>query len=288
MSNIKVTYLFEHVTQQKGNNVTGSRESGWGESFVGNYTSVTDPNIPQDVARILIPRMPLLANQAKFTGFRAHDLSTNATRAYPYNFASYGTGGDCTLPQVALILRLFAANTVNNRALELRGLPGAAVTTGEADPTFLTYAKVSAFGRAILSTYGMLGVNKTFKHFKVDNVSATGLVTLNETGVGFAANQTVQFYRTKFDATCCGGVGQYNVTSFDGNRALQLSNWPAGKTAHGGKVAQWTIPAFLAFDQTSGTKGGLNGLAIERVVMRKTGRPFDLFSGRRSKRCCQC
>lgn len=288
MPNIKVTYIYELTTLEKGNTVTGAREAGWTETFIGSYAGVNDPTIVADVGQVLSARLAILATQGRFTGFRAHDLSSNATRAYPYNFSVAGTAGDCTLPHVALLTRFFAANQQNNRPLEMRGLPAAAVVTGELNPGFFGGGVLNRFGSLVCQKYGMLGVNKSFPKFKVDSVSTGGVVKLKENGVGFAANQTVKFYRTKIDGTCCGGVGTYTVGAFDGLKTLTLTGWPTDQSAFGGSVAQWTPPAFLTFDTSSTAKGIPNGFGWERVVVRKTGRPFDLFSGRRSKTCCKC
>src|SRR5262249_190592 len=113
------------------------------------------------------------------------------------------------------------------------------------------------------------------------------VVTLTEDQTGIVAGNTVQFYRTQFDDSCCGGVGQYVVTAAAA-RSLTLSGWDATKSAHGGKVAAWTKPTFMSFDQSMAADGSFLGFGIERTVMKKVGRPFDLFSGRRSRTCCQC
>lgn len=285
MANIKVTFLLELTTFDQGF-AEPARQAGWSESFVCVAGDVNAPQLPTIALNWATRRVAVLANQGKITGARFHDLSSNATRAYPMT-GWQGTGGNCGLPHLTMLLRLFAVNGQNTRFFEMRGIPDIWQQTGELNSKSVAYGPLRNLMNYTVNAFGMLGVNKSFPHFKVDNVSAAGVVTLKEQVAGINANDTVQFYRTQYDDTCCGAIGQFTVAAAGGKVINLQAPLPTGD-AFGGKVAKWTPPAFLQFDTGQTTQGGPNGWSVERLVIRKTGRPFDLFSGRRSRKCCKC
>lgn len=287
MSNIKLTFLFELTTITKGTTVIPGRETGWSETLVTQAGSVGDPILAQFANGYAQRRMPLLANQGKLIGYRFHSLDNNSTRAFPLGAPWTGTGGDCTMPQVALLARLYCRNGINNRALELRGVPASLVTTGEYVPGGIAPGILSSFFQYICQNFGMLGVDKGFPHFGVTSISAGGVAALSEDQTGIGVGDTVRFYRTRYDSTCCGSVGTYKVTAAAA-RSLTLDHYFPAENATGGKVAKWTKPTYLQFDNSSTTGVGANGWGLQRSVIRKSGRPFDLFSGRRSRTCCKC
>lgn len=288
MSNIKVTIIFEQSTAFKNlTSTTSGREAGWTEGFIQSAADVNQQALVTAANSYLTARLPLLASQAKVVGYRFHDLSTNATRAYPFNYNQFGTGGDCTLPQAAILMRFYAQNQINNRPLELRGVPASFLSTGELIPGSPPSALWRALGAVVTTWYGMLGVNKSNPRNKVATVTAAGVVTTKAGLMGLTNGDTVQFYRTKPNGTCCGSIGQFPSITITGAQQFSFTP-PTGFTGgFGGTVAAWNAPAFMPFDQTS-TANVPNGYGIERLVIRKTGRPFDLFSGRRSRKCCKC
>lgn len=285
---IKITFFFEIGTQFKSSGAAlPGRDAGWTESFYFDGTDLLSSSLINAAQGYVGPRTALLSNQAFMTGVRFHNLANNATRPYPFGTRWPGSAGDTASPYDCLLVRFYAANGQNTRVLEMHGIPASWLSTGELIPGTPPTAAFRSFGNYCTQNFQMQGVNKSFPHFSVDTVGTSGVVLLNEDQSGLMVGQTVQFYRTKFDDKCCGGVGQFVVGTV-GTNSLILSNWSTGKTASGGTVGRWTAPAPLSFDQSFNSKGVPNGYQCERLTNRKIGRPFDLFSGRRSRACCSC
>jgi hypothetical protein len=283
---VMTTFLYEITTIKKSAALTPAREAGWTESFLIDETDPTAPRLVTIADQIANKRIPLLANQARCIGYRFHSLTTNATRAYPFNFPLYGTAGDCDVPQAAILQRIWATNLINNRAYDMRGIPDDWIITGELNEAVFPYPAWRTFMNAICNFYGMMGTDLTSGRYKVKTISSSGLVQLDEEQTAIFPGDQVEFRRTKFDDTCCGSIGKFFVTAAS-TRTLQLDAWETGQTAHGGTVGPWSKPTFMDFYATNTSQGAL-GYGIKRVVMKKTGRPFDLYSGRRSKKCCVC
>lgn len=275
----KLTTIFEMTgtlyTKEAG------REAGWTESWYSPIEDMTGPVARLKAARLHTARALLLAAGGRITGYRWHDLATNASVAYVASFP--GQAPDNDMPQMAVLGRAYGGGGVsNNRAIELRGFPDAWVVRGELQE-FQTFRDAwTAFEDAlVLDQWALKGINKTIPRFKVDTVEVTGgktaIVHFKEPTAGWTVGGRLKFYRTKEDGTCCGSLEDYEIGGVTDAQTVTLKQYTRGD-AHGGKagmVPPIIYPAVVKAD-------------YERSDVRKAGRPFDLFRGRTSRKCCKC
>lgn len=277
----KITWIFEQTNVQgMGSSISAGRQSGWSESWY--FPSSIDFN-SVIVAQALMAnaRCGLLNAQAKIVEVRVHNLATNQTVTRPSN--RIGLGPQCDIPQQALLARAGSTIAFNTRAVELRGLPDDWVQGGELSPGIVT-GPLKAYSDALVANGAMFpGLNKNLPRFGVigvsaDTVAQTAIVSCNESIVGIAPGMWIRFYRTTQIASCCGSVCDAKVNVV-GDTTMTLTQYTSG-SARGGKVGQRPALGLLPV-------GGY-ALTAERCVIRKVGRPFDGFSGRKSKTCCRC
>lgn len=275
---IKVTWLFEQTNIiGAGSQKRPARESGWSESWYYNTGNINDAGLTAAIDRWIDLRNAILNNEARIVGYRLHNVDNNQSRSYVRN--APGTGGECDVPQISALFRAYGRGVANSRPVELRGFPDANVVTGEFSADPVMSRSMRAFGIELQNTWQFPGVDRTVPRFPVSTVSSLGVVSVKELPLGIAQGQQVQFYRTVLDATCCGSLGQFEVASVLG-KTITLVNYTEG-SAHGGTIG--LVPAKLYFQ----VQNDDNGVIFERIVVRKAGRPFDLFSGRSRRKCCK-
>lgn len=265
---IKCTALFNSVSNISANAQAQTRTGGWSESI---YNSAAVGVAQADFLDYCALRAQILPKGFAIIGQRFQIVnggSSTLGRRYPGNNA-YAAD----VPQVALQMKASAGGAVNVRRWTFRGIPDLMITEGEYLPT-------STYKNAVLNAAGFTtGGNWRFFGRNLDNalidlasITTGGLLT---TAISQALNpgDTVQLFRCK-DAFGRGVGGSFLVSSVTSPTVLQLRNYNQPAVVEG-QIRLLTYSSFAIDGST---------LAVERVVIRKVGRPFGGYSGRHSAR----
>lgn len=284
---IKVVILFELVTRQRapdaqcpsGAENIGYTErthvAGWSESCWWDTDNVAA--LMNALRRgvggkggLLPTRAGLLPASGAIIGVRLYKGGAGRGQSYAMSFPGFWTIAD--VPQMALLCKTGPVDFAVTRRFVLRGIPDNFVHSGEFCATRNFATGVAEYFKA-LSNFSFLANDPDAPKIPVFSISATGLVTAVGATQPFFVNQLVTINRT-LDA-------HGDLRSFSGHVAsigplgnqFTLANWNIGATT-GGTAATKGTKLFDMSDAVS---------AVSRVVVRKVGRPFEQYRGRRSK-----
>lgn len=275
---IKCTALFQLSTNVDFPNLPAHRIGGWSESWY--YIGSSIPNAIQAFASpgtALFPfswcagRAALLPGGAAIIGQRYQQVapvgqSQTAGGIYP---GSAGEAAD--IPQQALLCSIPAVGAGNIKRFTLRGIPDARIIEGEFQGTQSFTQSLNNFF-FVLGNFQFRARDLTQPTANIVSISAAGLVTC-EAAATFNVNDMVRVLRTRtVDGDLLGG--RFQVASVGpGNNVFTLANWSPAEATTGGRVRRDSI-VFLPADNTRA--------AAYRAVIRKVGRPFGAYRGRRS------
>ena len=266
----KVTYLFELDTVAGG--VSQGREAGWSESFY----RADDPSPGADGTIFLLGsyRAALLGATAVLQNIRIQQ--TDGVTVGPSRLLQAFLQGAPSLvvdqPQNSIRIRLSTGGSNSQRTLILRGIPDDMVKGGTYTPTAPFAAAVNDFYQNLnVGAWCWRGVNVAATATPVLSVSAAGVIT-GTIPLTFVVGQRIQVLRT---VNACGqrkGLIGYVIAAAGGTATI--GNWTFGDCT-GGKVRAYgiTFPAIAAPPSTRPIT----------ATVRKVGRPFDLYVGRRKR-----
>lgn len=246
---------------------------GWSES---HWRNDLIPFVHPNVTRLLQGRAGALPKQASIVGLRICNYTVSGNRLLPgatsiTKFLMPGAGYDCDVPQMGLEMGA-STNGQNSNRFTLRAIPDAMVVFGEYSPT-------PEFSRAIneicqnLSGNGWCIQGRVLSNltYRVVGVTALGVATLN----GAPAVAVGDYMRTLRirDVDGFSIEGAFYVSAVAGN-TVTLMGWPADTVVQGS--------GFMRKDEVN--LFPISSVVPSRVVVRKVGRPFEQYRGKRSRK----
>ena len=266
--------LFQLTTVPQQASKAISHTAGWSEShWRQNALDAND----QLLTRMLNARAAMLPKQAAMVGLRIGQFTISGNRVLPgqtsiRKFLKPGQAGySCDVPQMALELGA-STSGINSSKFSVRGIPDNQVVQGEYAPTDNWDARLQEYINS-LSAQGwqMIGRVLTNATQKIESVSTTGNCVTYDVPV-FANGAQIRVLRCR-DTNGFPISGVFQVSNLVG-RAFDLSNWPQGSVVkNSGSVRVDAVDNFTIVD-----------VEVSRVVVRKVGRPFEQYRGKRSKK----
>lgn len=222
-------------------------------------------------AGLLPARAALLPTNATIIGFRVYRSGGGAAQAFAAAYPG-SSGLQCDVPQMAILCKGGSTSFGVTRRWTVRGIPDSQIDKGEFAPSPGYAAAVQNYFRA-LANFQFLANDPTAASGSIFSVSDAGLVTLKANSP-FAVNAFVTMNKLVTNTgltrlkTYISGIGPLEMQ-------FTVAGWPAGTTATSGTVSVKTQGAFnLDFANSS----------VVRAIVRKVGRNFEPYRGRRSKR----
>jgi len=269
MATTKCTMLFQLLTGGAVGN-EGARIGGWSESW---YSDEAISTLPNTFGTLCLRRAAMLPTQAAIIGQRYQQVvphvKSSQVAAVTYAGAS-STNPD--IPQMAMLCKVGAqAPNPNIRSWAMRGIPDARVVNGEYVPSAAFTLAFDLF-KNFLQVFQFRARNLLADQAAINFVDATGDVWLNSP-LTVAPNTLVQIIKgMNTEGRQVGGV--YQVETAPNSSNFQLRNYDLG-LLQGGTVRVYEI----IYPQVDPVKTQLG-----RITVRKVGRPFFSYRGRRSNR----
>jgi len=271
---LKLTSLFNAVTVDDAGNA--QRSGGWSESVYGDGI-IDSLAFNTKWAALLNARAALLPENTTIIGERVQTVDPlGPARTYENIYpGTNATQND--LPQVALEYQLRSATGFNRRPMILRGTPDIRIVRGEYSGIGAYNAALSAFFSQLVGNWLMRCIDRTQPKIRVVlwNQGAEHICT-TETPHGLAPNDVVLQY-SGLDSAFKKRSGKYRVSTVSDATHFTVFNFPGALSLAGGKMRKEVIQ-FLPMTINN------QEIVTPLAVVRKVGRPFHLFRGRRSTR----
>lgn len=266
--------LFQLTTVPTQASKAISHTAGWSESHWRQNVLTQDDQI---LTRMLNARAGMLPKQAAMIGLRIGQFTIAGNRVLPgqtsiRKFLKPGQQGySCDVPQMALELGA-STSGVNSSKFSVRGIPDNQVVQGEYAPTDAWDQRLQEYMNALSSQgWQMLGRVLTNETFKINGISASGVCTL-AVAPTFANGAQIRVLRCN-DTNGAPVNGVYQASQVAGTTFV-LNNWPQGVVVVAkGSVRVDAVDNFTLID-----------VEPSRIVVRKVGRPFEQYRGKRSRR----
>lgn len=269
----KCSMLISFITTPQNRAVSSPHAGGWSEQIWRSGVPFTNPEAFSlcNLRSILLPlTATVIGLRQQAYNIVGNKLQPGGANTFPVNLAG-SRGLSFNNPQSALLLRITSAGVPNVGRYTIRGLPDEVMVDGEYDPTPNFSNGLNNF-RAEIALPGRGFVGRNLAGAFANCMGSNGTGMLVSSTAGFAQNDFVRFVdiHGPTGASISGTfqisiVGPGNLLTFVGG---------AGKDAlPGGKIRL----DGLSFLQTS-------IVTIGRASVRKVGRPFGGYAGRRSKR----
>ena len=275
----KATMLFRLATTVSDVTSEAKRIGGWSESYY--YSGPDAPSMidafafagGEDGKSLCGKRAHLLPTGAAIVGQRYQLLdpvgaSQSTNKVFP---------GDsnllCDVPQMALLCKAPGVGVINIRQLILRGIPDIRVHEGEYSPSATFRSALQGFFSG-LKQWRFRAKDQTALKYKVSAISALGIINFEGPVPVLAVNDviTLSGVKTASGQTINGQFQVKNILPLTGQ--VELFNWVAGACTLG-KLQKVQV----VFPSIDGDK-----ITVGRVIVRKVGRPFGQYVGRRSKK----
>jgi hypothetical protein len=273
---IKCTIFMQQTTNTSKPFSAIHRVGGWSESY---YFGGVDVNACIKAFQTGVggtlglgpTRANLLANGAAIVGQRFQIVAPSIGQSQSSSYTYTPTGSYVAdQPQMALLIKVPGNGVPNIRRVILRGIPDQFIVDGEFAPN-LDFLNLLGQFLAELSNWQFRGRDLTQPAFKIITIAIDGTVTC-EAVPTFAVNQMVRVLRTMNSGGDLVG-GRFQVTTTGPSPvAFKLLNWTQGACTGGTVRADAII-----YPQMAG-----NLASIGRAVVKKVGRPFVGYRGRRS------
>lgn len=275
----KITMLLQQATGLGAGGPPGQQHlGGWSESvysIASNIAEVRNMLYNPGVWGLgLCPaRAVLMSGGGQIVGTRIASVlpRTGRTQTSGRSFIP-PFSAQTDVPQMALMCTVGAVGSPNTRRFTLRGIPDNMVTFGEYNPTTLYRDWVLAYFNE-LRNWSFVGQDLAQPFLQVNSISATGTVLLAAPRPpGFGG--LLKFSQLLIPGTGIKIGGRFKIATVGpGANEFDLLNYP-GPATTGGTV-QMIVYSIYPMD-------GANATA-DRAAVRKVGRPFGQYRGRRSK-----
>jgi len=274
----KATMLFQQGTGQAAGGATAvSHLGGWSESvyFFSDDIAALRNRLYTSGAwgpGLCPARAALLAASGSIVGVRIQKVFPKSGRSQTAKVGFPGVTGNLTdVPQMALNCTIGALTAINVRRFCIRGIPDSMVVRGEYSPSFAFISAITSYFIA-LGNFNFPGLDQTENVYDVLTVNAAGIVTTSVAN-NWAIGNRIHFSSIKKTSGTLIATDQQVLALGPGLNQVTLSAWPYGDCT-GGKAQRITINLYLM--DTSQAN-------VDRASVRKVGRPFDQYRGRRSK-----
>jgi hypothetical protein len=268
----RVTMLFQITTSPTNRSVSKPHIAGWSESF---WTVPIQPNTNY-VTNLQIARARLLPIEGQIVGYRIQNFDVTGNRITPLGSttgtSNYpGSSGLITdMPQTALLCTAVSGSGPNRRRFFIRGIPDNEIVNGEYTPDSGFATNVNAYFTLLYQqVWRFLARDLSQPSYRVVGI-ANSVITI----VGpapFAINSFIRLLRVK-DKTGKPVKGVFRVTLAPDNVNFTVDGL-AGVTA--GVSGAIRLDSFVVPQIVS--------CSVGRAVVKKVGRPFEQYRGRRSK-----
>jgi len=264
----KLTMLIDYVSDPGGTGA-GTRVGGWSESV---YWDALGPDTVTGFNTLCQKRAAMLPAGSSVIGQRYQQVDPtvggSSTGGFRYPSPG-GTGFERDIPQAAILMRIGATGFANKRPMYLRGIPDGQIVGGELrlEPpwkdAFLAYLTE-------LAGWKFRGRDLTAPTVPIFSIDGTGNV-VTEQPITLAVADMVRILRFRGGSIINGRFPVETVTS---TTVFKLRGWNGG-SGTGGKIRKdnYVYPVMAR-----------NQMAVSRIVVRKVGRPFFQYRGRRSKK----
>jgi len=265
----KCTMLMQ-LTTGGGEATALARIGGWSESW---YWAGTVQNMPSAFNLLCQRRAAMLPSFAAVVGQRYQQVVPHVTSSQVANVTFPGTAANLPdVPQMSILVKCGAQSGVPNvRQWAMRGLPDARVVNGEYVPSVNFTAAFEAF-KDQLQLFNFRGVNLQADQAQINFVDASGNINLLSP-LTVAEGAVVQVIKTMNSESRLVG-GRFQVDAGPTTTVIPVKQWNLGLT-EGGTVRIYEI----IYPQVNKATTNLG-----RITVRKVGRPFFSFRGRRSNR----
>lgn len=258
---------------QGGSSQVINRVGGFSESWYN--PAVFSPALETNFIGLAQRRAALLPSLASIVGFRyqaTDGLTSGAT--VTRTTAIPGTAAvQPDVPQMALKFDIDANGTPNQRIWLMRAVPDSQITNGEYQPSATFRTNVSTFFAALSASWQFRGQNLAVPTTAIFNITAAGVITWLA-APGYVDGAIIRILRARgADGRAQGG--RFLVNNVVGNTG-QLLGWPFGLCTGGkSRLYQIIFPSIPI---------GTDAPNTAQAVVKKVGRPFFLYRGRRAAR----
>lgn len=275
----KIVLLFQATTTPNRRAETlnydpSARTSGWSESFYGPddiaevVRLLKDPSATRPFS-LIQARANVMGASGSIIGARLYKGVTG--KGQPLSVQMRGTNGASDSPQCAVQIVALSNVTGQSRRFTLRGMADDDFFKGEYDPDADDAGRMKQYFDA-LAGFGWNAKVETGK-IGIHSINAAGVVTTVGSHT-FGINNIVTL-KNVYDLDDERRIGfKARITALPAVNQFTLDVWNA-HTAKNGTVAVET-QAFQAFATST--------LSVARSVIRKVGRPFAGYRGRKSRK----
>jgi len=271
MAVFKCTMVFKMATDPLGTDEPG-RTGGWTESwyFEGDLTAAVQ-QFTGGVGLCKV-RATFLPGTASISGQRYQQVSPTVGASITRGKEFRGNPLLQTdMPQVSLLTTLPGAGVSNVRHHIFRCIPDEMVILGEYSPTAQFRQFVGTMFQA-LGQWKFRGLDLSIARIPIVSYNeVTGLVT-TFAAHGFAVDEVAQFSGLKEDQTDAATGYSRLVVAVPSSTTFTVLPKPIGRTFTIGFVKRQSF-VYPTIDSLN--------CEPERAIVRKVGRPFDAFRGRR-------
>src|SRR5262245_5545951 len=277
---LKCSMLFAHFSRVDDPGSPIHRIGGWSEHYYWEGTDVSlfiaqfmgGAHASGSYLGLCAARAGILPKGASVVGQRWQQVDPlGPAQSRGVTFPG-STGLEADVPQMTLLCSAPGVGVRNVRKLMLRGMPDARVTQGEFDAPTGYVANLNAFFTR-LSTFSFRGRDLAQPAFKIVSIDANGNVQC-DAAVPFPALSYVAIGRTK-NSLQRNVNGIFQVESISSTVGLfKVRPWTAGACTGG--YARQHVVIYPKFDAPN--------VKFDRIIVRKVGRPFTQYRGRRSRR----
>lgn len=284
--------LFVSVTTDPGDRSAAAPHSGgWTESWYCQKDGFQDVSFFQSWGN---SRASILAGEATVTGYRQQAFTISGNRLLPGGAASgpLNVPGsypkDLDVPQAALMVNFSLAGQPQQIRHRLAAIPDSQVTMGEYQPDQVFKGMMTKYINAALQGFGLGAVLGAVVHdLNQQDVRVVSIIPV-------AGTPTATLVTSAATGTQPGGwIRLHRVRDDNGNPISGAFVVQATQPTQGG-MQSYTLGGYT----TSQSVTTANGLArndllitspivagtVNRIVVRRIGRPFVQYRGRRSAR----
>lgn len=275
---VRITLLLSVTTNPPDTTTAAAHSGGWSESFYSSGSSFLPPSFFQTWGQ---QRAGCLSGEASIIGYRQQLVTISGNKLLPGGSAA-GTllypgvaTNDLNAPQDALMINFTVGGQPQNLRHRLAALPDSQVENGEYQPNAAYKGAITKYINLIAGgQFSAIVRDLTQPDARV--VSLIGGVLTTQSATGAIVGQYIRLRRVKDNAG----------NPVEGTFLVMA--------AGGGGGAPSTYTLFPAPTQTVNTPNGtarldllvnptITGGTPNRLVIRKIGRPFVQYRGRRSK-----
>jgi len=270
----KYSLLFQLNTTPTNLARASAHIAGWSETVWDDSGNVGIGAL----ADLATKRALMLPISAKIVGYRVQQFTIVGNQLVPGGTASgaFNFPGNpiyvTDLPQVAVQLKAQAAGAPNTRRFTLRGMPDDIMRGGEYQPDAGFAGKMTQYTDMLVTGgWDFVGRDLSQASVRILGILARVVTTQNPM-VGAAVGDFVRLLKVR-DENRRPVTGTYAIETILGNAYTLRNLDPDVKAGASGRIRRDLI-AFRA----------IGSVEVARALVKKVGRPFEQYRGRRSSR----